>query len=477
MSQSILALKKNYQQIERTCVIRDIVGHRWPSLKQHNPLISRVPEFVKNEVDAFLKCGVFAFGFIRLYCRDCHHSQLLAFSCKTRGFCPSCSARRMSESAIKLTEELLPEVPIRQWVLSFPFFIRYLMAYDPKVVTAVLSIHTRTISSWYKSKHKRKYEKKSLHAGSVTAIQRFGGALNINPHFHSLFLDGVYRETESKDPQFLKSALLFDSEKEKILKKIVQRVTRWLSKNGYIEEDSKEPAALSALYAASVEYRIAVGPRRGEKIQLFGTDSGVSRNESGGLGYRGFNLHAGVKIKAQDREKLATLCRYILRGPLARERVNQIGGGKVSVRFKRPWSSGATHVVYTEEEFIEKLVALVPPRRANLVRYHGVFAPNARLRERIKLKEKSKDEKVKRVSQIPWAELLKRTFGIDPERCKRCGGKLRPIAVIMRFELIDQILESLKIKSQRKYCGSVQDPRGPPREWLSEDYDQLPTDW
>ncbi len=79
----------------------------------------------------------------------------------------------MNESAIKLTEELIPQVPVRQWVLSFPFFIRYLMAYDPKVVTAILRIHTRTISNWYKSKHKRKYEKKSLHAGSVTAIQRF----------------------------------------------------------------------------------------------------------------------------------------------------------------------------------------------------------------------------------------------------------------------------------------------------------------
>ena len=157
--------------------------------------------------------------------------------------------------------------------------------------------------------------------------------------------------------------------------------------------------------------------------------------------------------------------------------MSRIGGNKVSIRFKKPWASGATHVIYTEEEFVEKLVALVPPRRANLLRYHGVFAPNAKLRSRVCYNEKSREEKVKRKSHIPWAELLKKTFGIDPEKCQRCGGKLRPIAVIMRYELIDQILKSLNIRSQRKYFCASADPRGPPREWFSEDYNQLPTDW
>jgi hypothetical protein len=428
-------------------------------------------------VESFLKCGVLAYGFVRLYCRDCHHSQLLAFSCKTRGFCPSCNARRMNETAIKLTEGLLPEVPIRQWVLSFPFFVRYLMAFDPKVVTAILRIHTRTISSWYKGRYRGSYERSRLYSGSVTAIQRFGGALNINPHFHSLFLDGVYYEEHNEKLHFLKSQPIFDSENEKVLRKIVHKVIRWLTKNGYIDEEVIGESPLSEIHAASVQYRIAVGPRSGEKIQLFGVSSEVTRNEGGGLGYKGFNLHSGVKIKGHDREKLATLCRYVLRGPLSRERIARIGGNKVSIRFKKPWSSGATHVIYTEEEFVEKLVALVPPRHANLFRYHGVFAPNARLRAKICLKQKSKDGKPRHSDHIPWAELLKRTFGIDPERCNRCGGKLRPIAVIVQYSLVDQILESLKIRSARKYYGATQDPRGPPREWFSEDYNQLPTDW
>jgi hypothetical protein len=383
----------------------------------------------------------------------------------------------MNETAIKLTEDMLPEVPIRQWVLSFPFFIRYLMAFDPKVVTAILRIHTSTISGWYKGRHKRDYNQGSLHSGSVTAIQRFGGALNINPHFHSLFLDGAYHEDNNEKLHFLKSPPLFDSESKKVLSKIVNKVIRWLTKNGYIDEEVASESLLSEIHAASVQYRIAVGPRRGEKIQLYGEPSDITRNEGGGLGYKGFNLHSGVRIKAQDREKLATLCRYILRGPLSRERIARIGSNKVSIRFKKPWSSGATHVIYTEEEFVEKLVSLIPPRRANLFRYHGVFAPNARLRAKICPNQKSKDEKPRRSDHIPWAELLKRTFGIDPERCNRCGGKLKPIAVIVQYSLVDQILGSLKIRSVRKYYGSSKDSRGPPREWFSEDYNQLPTDW
>ncbi len=54
-----------------------------------------------------------------------------AFSCKRRGFCPSCGARRMAETAALLSDEVFPDVPLRQWVISFPFPLRYLFAAHP----------------------------------------------------------------------------------------------------------------------------------------------------------------------------------------------------------------------------------------------------------------------------------------------------------------------------------------------------------
>ncbi|ARX22851.1 hypothetical protein AM393_28980 (plasmid) [Klebsiella pneumoniae] len=66
------------------------------------------------------------YGFLRVRCESCHAEHLVAFSCKRRGFCPSCGARRMAESAALLVDEVLPEQPMRQWVLSFPFQLRFL---------------------------------------------------------------------------------------------------------------------------------------------------------------------------------------------------------------------------------------------------------------------------------------------------------------------------------------------------------------
>ena len=80
-----------------------------------------LPGYVQREFEEFLKCGRLEHGFLRVRCESCHTEHLVAFSCKRRGFCPSCSARRMAESAALLVDEVLPEQPMRQWVLSFPF--------------------------------------------------------------------------------------------------------------------------------------------------------------------------------------------------------------------------------------------------------------------------------------------------------------------------------------------------------------------
>ena len=77
---------------------------------------SELPRFIKEEFDAFLECGILAHGFLRLRCGECGHDKLLAFSCKRRGFCPSCGARRMPQTAAHLVDHVIPHVPVRQWV-------------------------------------------------------------------------------------------------------------------------------------------------------------------------------------------------------------------------------------------------------------------------------------------------------------------------------------------------------------------------
>jgi Transposase zinc-binding domain len=87
-----------------------------------------LPAYVAREFYDYLQCGVLAYGFLRLGCDTCPKELLLAFSCKRRGFCPSCAGRRMAQTAAHLVERVIPWVPTRQWVVSVPVPLRYWMA-------------------------------------------------------------------------------------------------------------------------------------------------------------------------------------------------------------------------------------------------------------------------------------------------------------------------------------------------------------
>ncbi|MFT5677408.1 MAG: ribosomal protein S27E, partial [Paraglaciecola sp.] len=93
-----------------------------------------LPSYVQAEFEAFLTCGRLENGFLRVQCENCHHERLVAFSCKKRGFCPSCGARRMADNAALLVDHILPQVNMRQWVISFPFQLRFLFANYPAVM-------------------------------------------------------------------------------------------------------------------------------------------------------------------------------------------------------------------------------------------------------------------------------------------------------------------------------------------------------
>ena len=85
---------------------------------------SELPQFIKDEFDAFLECGILAHGLLRLRCGECDHDKPLAFGCKRRGFCPTCGARHMLQTAAHLADHVIAHVRVRQWVLSLPIPLR-----------------------------------------------------------------------------------------------------------------------------------------------------------------------------------------------------------------------------------------------------------------------------------------------------------------------------------------------------------------
>jgi ribosomal protein S27E len=218
-----------YQIIERHYPeFRDVMAMQGKSLPFH----------VQQEFADYLKCGRLEHGFLRVQCSECHHEHMVAFSCKRRGFCPSCGARRMAESAALLVDEVLPEQPIRQWVLSFPFQLRFLLASRPELMGRVLGIVYMAISSHLIKKSG--FTRKTGQAGAVTLIQRFGSALNLNVHFHMLFLDGVYTETKYGKTRFQRANAPDQQELVALVHTISHRVAGFLEREGILECDEDD---------------------------------------------------------------------------------------------------------------------------------------------------------------------------------------------------------------------------------------------
>ena len=97
-----------------------------------------IPYLLQNEFKSLLNCGAYGNGFLRFHCSNCNHNFLLPFSCKKRGLCSSCGARRMSQTASHLVDFVFPRVTVRQWVLSLPFplWLRALWLICPRVESA-----------------------------------------------------------------------------------------------------------------------------------------------------------------------------------------------------------------------------------------------------------------------------------------------------------------------------------------------------
>ena len=152
-----------------------------------------LPAYIEKQFRGYLKCGLLQFGFVRRICEQvlthtCTHTILTPFSCKFTGFCPSCCGRRMAEAALHLVDHVLPYQAMRQWVVTLPFPLRYIVATNKEIQTKIHSIIMNEIHHYYIKKSKIN----SAKTGSITFMQRWGSALNLNPHGHLIVLDGVY---------------------------------------------------------------------------------------------------------------------------------------------------------------------------------------------------------------------------------------------------------------------------------------------
>jgi hypothetical protein len=351
----------------------------------------------------------------------------------------------MVESAALLVDEVLPEKPIRQWVLSVPFPLRWLFASEPEVMSKALLIATRVISTYLIKK--TGFTQKTAKTGAVTLIQRFGSALNLNIHFHMLFLDGVYEiNSEGGICQFHEIKAPTSYEMSLLVHRISKRIAKLLERAGYLEReegslilDDFEDGVMNHLQGSSITYKIAVGSQQGRKVVTLKTlpsrDELDESSDQALAKVGGFSLHAGVSAKANQRDKVERLCRYIARPAVSTNRLERLSDGTICYELKTPYKNGTTHVVFEPLDFIARLAALVPKPRVHLTRFYGVFAPNSKFRAEVTSESKIKNNQSTAVevqeereacrSKMSWAMRLKRVFNIDVTVCRHCQGHVR----------------------------------------------------
>jgi len=423
--------------------LHQAVREGWPGLK------GLVPKRLEEEVRRYLECGRLCYGFVHFECEDCRRPTLVAFSCKSRGWCPSCTTRRALVSGAQL-EATLPFVAHRQWTLSLPRALRLLVVKRPALLKVVERALVKAVWRWQRAEAKRLGAVGRQEGGAVAMTQWFGSALQLTPHLHVLVPEAVWDATGEV-------TLLPPPSTDEVMQ-VVQRVVRqvrgaFAKVEGCEWQDDDE---LSRLQAEAVQGRLA-----------------LDVDEAARTGRRrvavacGFSLHANTWVHANDREGLERLGRYGARGPLAEERLTRLEDG----RYRYATRKGAA-LTLTAEQLVRRLLALVPPPKLHLTAWHGVYAPAARLRPVVVRTPpvpeplpppppppQSDEPALPRRPRIDWATLHARTFGVDVKRCP-CGGRLKVHSVVSTARTAEEVLKNLGLWQPRVL---LPPPRGPPQ--------------
>jgi len=483
-----------------------------------------VPRFIEREFRDFLDCGALGRGFARVRCDACRFERLVPFSCKGRAVCPSCGGRRMAEQAAHLVDDVLPFVPVRQWVLTVPHRLRYRLAFDHALCRAVLGVFIRAVLGWYRRRG-RCVGIPEGQSGTVTVVQRFGSGLELNVHFHALGLDGLFAPGADGTLRFHRLPPPSDGDVARLVVTIARRVGRLLLRRGLVDDGdtidqlAAESLALAGLASAAVQGRVALGPRAGARVERLGSNPDAPWVESSRplqARCEGFDLHGAVAVAGEDRDRLEQLCRYLLRPPIAHERLALRPDGKILVTLKIPWRDGTTHLCFEPITLLERLATLTPRPRINVVLYHGVLAPRAKWRGAAVAYGRgdttatqddaapiaAPTEVATSPAAIPagvdrrgaagpaaagvpfatsgpgavtrepadtpssaapprrwrWAELLQRVFAVDVLACPNCGGRMRLIATIEDPRVVRRILTHLGLAGDEGPPAGLADP-------------------
>ena len=255
----------------RSLLYRCVQQHleTWLAQRREGHDDALVPEHVEREFRRYLECGILARGFVRARCGQCGHDFLIAFSCKGRGVCPSCNARRMVATTAHLTDHVVPPLPLRQWVLAVPKRLRYFLQRDAALQGAALHLFLRVVEQRLHAHSPGAGSTARL--GAVVFIHRFGSTLNPHLHFHCVVIDGVFDAAAAGGVVFHAASGIDANAIAQVQAGVRRRLLRSFVQRGLLPDDDAQAMAQwqhGGGFSVDSSVRIAAADRAGRERLL-----------------------------------------------------------------------------------------------------------------------------------------------------------------------------------------------------------------
>ena len=389
------------------------------------PLRSVVPQVVHK----FLDCGNLDRGFVRVRCDHCRHEYLLAFSCKSRWFCPTCHQKNVQTTAAFLAARVFAPVPHRHYVLAIPKMLRPYFQRHRSLLKCLCALAHQSLTEYLRAavspsppsglRAKPRREKEapsagvrgrldSFHLAVILTLHTFGEYLDFHPHVHALVADGLFTRDGVFHP---------------------------------LPELPIKP--LEELFRAHVlKLLVTLKLLPPERVQVLHSWK-----------HSGFNVHAGDSVPPEHKAELEKLAQYILRNPFSVKKMTMesptdtiIYRSKLNLKINRNFE------VFTPTDFLAAITQHIPDKGAQMVRYYGWYSNKMRgQRHRAQnggaasapLRPPSTPPPPAKLPSKKWRDLILQVWHSDPLICPKCRHSMRVIAVIDQRVVIEKILRHL----------------------------------
>ena len=343
---------------------------------------------VDGTVARYRDCGILENGFARVRCTACRKDMLVAFSCKGRGLCPSCGAKRAAETANRLREDVLESVGHTQWVFTVPKMLRPYFLRHRELLGDLCRAAWQTVREMMVAA-----AAEEIRPGMVAVIQTFGSTINFHPHIHAIVSRGGWTKGGDWFP-----VLWVDARTAELLFR--HKVLSLLRKAGLVDE---------------------------QRIALL-----LSWKHSG------FSIHNSVTVQPEDAGATERLVRYLMRAPVSQERLELDPDlAEVRLRPKAAADDGRAEDQVERldpDEAVARVIAQIPEPRKHLIRSYGRYANAARAkREREAAAGEGPsqaatasapgsppsepDSAERKAARKRWANLIRHIYEVDPLVC------------------------------------------------------------